>query len=478
MTKKRKLKMEKFWILSGLLILIVIAILFAGKWLTTKGYDFSALRWTESFDQMHAQASQSYPFTEWKGIDWDALYAQTAPRIAQAEADNDEAAYYLALREYVYAIPDAHAQLGSPDFGLRDQAISGGYGFGIIGLDDGRVIAHILLEDGPVAQAGIAWGAEILAWDGQPIREALAETSTIWASNPQATAEGRLLEQYHFLVRDPIGTEITITFQNPGDDEPQTVSIIAEDDQLATLKYDFPPEKDLQTVFRAPVQYEILPDGYGYIRITGFMPTLGGLQPAKIMDQAINAFLAAGVPGIIIDVRGNGGGLDALVPQMVGHFYSQPGFYEYVSYFNPESGQFEIDPSQTLTIEPREPYFDGPVIVLVDKYTISTAEGIPLTIQSLSQGYVVGIYGTNGSFAMGTPGDNLYRMPEGLGFNFLEGRSLNENQVVQVDANADGIGGVSLDLRVPLTEESVYALYVEDVDIVLEAAIATLDGMK
>ena len=475
---KRSKKRLIFLVGGGLLSLIVIAILMAANWLNTSGYDYADMPWSEAFNQLHAQVSQNYPFTEWKGIDWDALYAQTALRIAQAEAENDPAAYYLALREYTYAIQDAHTQLAGPDFGLREQAIGGGYGLGIIGLDDGRVIAHILLEDGHAAQAGMLWGAEILAWDGQPIQEALAGTSTVWAGTPQSAAEGQLLEQYHLLVCAPVGTKTSLTFQNPDQDAPQTVNLIAEADQLETLKYDLPPEKDLGTVFRAPVQYEILPSGYGYIRITDFMPTLGGLQPAKIVDRAIEASIEAGVKGILIDVRGNGGGLDTLVPQMVGHFYREPGFYEYASFYNAESGQFEIDPAQTLTIEPRAPYFDGPVIALVDKYAASTAEGIPLAIQALPQGYVVGIYGTSGSFAIGTPGDNLYRLPERLGFNFLEGRSLNEAQTIQVDANAFGVGGVIPDIRVSLTEESVHARYVEGVDIVLEAAVTVLNGMQ
>ena len=477
-TKKWDKKKMLFGILGGMLALIVIAALMAGKWLTTSGYNYADLTWTEAFEQMHTQVSQKYPFTEWKDIDWDALYAQTAPRIAQAEAENDPAAYYLALREYTFAIPDAHVQLGGPDLDLRQQATGGGYGLSIIGLEDGRVIAHILLEDGPAAQAGMLWGAEILKWNGQPIQGALAGTSTIWAENSQATAEGRLLEQYHYLTRDPVGTEISLTFQNPGDDAPQTVQLIAVDDQLESLKRDIPRERDLKAVFRAPVQYEILPGGYGYIHIMGFMPTLGGINPAKIVDKAVENFIEADVPGIIFDVRNNGGGLDTLVPQMVGHFYAEPGFYEYISVYNPETNQFEIDPSQNLTIEPRAPYFDGPVMVLVDKYTASTAEGIPLMIQALPQGHVVGIYGTSGSFAMGEPGDNLYRLPEGLGFNFLGGRSLNEAQIIQVDANAEGIGGVNPDIRVPLTEENVYAMYVEGVDIVLETAIIALDGMK
>jgi len=470
--------MPILWILGGLLVLIVIAALLAGKWLTTTGYDYTDLVWSDAFEQLHARVSQNYPFTEWKDIDWDSLYAQTAPRIAQAETDNDPEAYYLALREYTYAIPDGHVQLGGSDFGLRERMIGGSYGLAIVGLDDGRVIAHILLEEGPAAQAGMIWGAEILTWDGQPIHEALAQTATIWAANPQPTTEGRILEQFRYLTRDPVGTEISITFQNPGADTPQTVNLIAQDDQLEILKRTIPPEKDLRTALLPPIRAEVLPSGYGYIVIRGFMPTLGGLQPAKIVDRAIASFIDAGVPAIIIDVRSNGGGLDSLVPQIVGHFYDQPGFYEHVSFYNAESDQFEIDPAKTLPIEPRAPYFGGPLVVLVDKNSVSTAEGIPLAIQPLPQGQVAGMYGTHGSFAVGTPGDNLYLLPEGLGFNFLEGRSLNEDQVIQVDADAAGIGGIEPDLRVPLTEESVYAMYVEGIDIVLEAAIAELDAVK
>jgi carboxyl-terminal processing protease len=478
MTKKQKSKKKIFWTIGGLITLVAITILVLIKSLIPKENDYSELSWTDAYDQMHAQISKKYPFTDWKDIDWDELYSQTAPRIAQAESENDPAAYYLAFRELVYAIPDGHVHLGGPDLGLREAAIGGGYGFGVIGLDGEQVIAHILLEDGPAAQAGMAWGAEILTWDDQPIQEALVQTDIIWANAPQATKEGRRMEQYHFLTRAPVGTKITISFHNPDEDAPQTVQLTAIADEFETLNRDLPHEKGANEIFQAPVQYEILPGGVGYISISGFMPTLGGLTPGRIFDKAIESFIGAEVSGIVIDVRANGGGLDALVPKMVGHFYDEPGFYEYVSVYDPENGDFTIDPKQTLTIEPRAPYFGGPVIVLVDKYSVSTAEGVPLAIQPLPQGYVVGIHGTNGSFAVGMPGRNLYHLPERLIISFLGDRALDEEQIIQIDGDAEGIGGISPDIRVPLTEENIQAMYVDGVDIVLETAIATIAEIK
>lgn len=481
----RRLKMTKkiqkkniLWIAGGLIVLVGITILILIQSVTPKENDFSKLSWTDAFEQLHTQISAKYPFTEWKNIDWDDLYTQTASRIAQAETENDISAYYLALREYVYAIPDAHVQIGGPDFGLRKAAVGGEYGFGIIGLDDGRVIANMLLEDGPASKAGMDWGAEILAWNEMPIHEALAKTSTIWAQYPQATNEGRLIEQCRFLVRDPARTEITLIFQNPDENEPQTVRLIAVPKQTETKNNESLSEEDLHKIFSAPVEYEILSNGYGYISISGFMPTLGGLNPARLFDKAIEEFIKAEVSSIIIDVRANGGGLDGLVPKMVGHFYNESGFYEYISVYNVKSGEFVIDPKQTLTIEPRAPYFAGPVVVLVNNHTASTAEGIPMSIQPLFQGYVVGIYGTNGSFAAGNPGENLFQMPEGLAVNFLGGRALDQDQTIQVDSNADGMGGITPDIRVPLTEENVRAMYVDGVDIVLETAISTLDELN
>ncbi len=454
---------------------VILVVLVAGGFLATKKvltskHDYSKMGWLEAFDELHSNLVVKYPFTEWKGIDWEALYAQTAPAIAAAEAEQDVEAYYLALRRYAYAIPDGQVALAGEDFGLRQQAIGGGYGFAIIELDDGRVIAHILLEDGPAAQAGMQWGAEILTWNGLPIQQALEETATLWADTPQATREGKRLEQLRYLVRAEVGTPAEITFRNP-EGATQTTTLTAEDDQLQTLNLTLPPEKEISALVKSPIQTEILPGQVGYIRITSFMPNLTHFNAVKSIERALQEFIAQGVTGIIIDVRNNGGGLDAWVPQIAAHFYTQPGFYEYVTFYTAESGDFQIDDRETLAIDPAEPYFAGPVVVLVDEHSASTAEGLPLSIQPLAQGYVAGIHGTNGSFAMGNLGDDLYRLPEGLAFNFLAGRSLNANMEIQVDGDAAGNGGVVPDLRVPLTEESVYALYIEGEDIVLQAAL-------
>ena len=61
--------------------------------------DLRSMGWGKSFVALKEKLAAEYPFTQWKGIDWEARYSTFAPRIAQAEAAHDRRAYYLTLRE-------------------------------------------------------------------------------------------------------------------------------------------------------------------------------------------------------------------------------------------------------------------------------------------------------------------------------------------------------------------------------------------
>ena len=67
---------------------------------------------------------------------------------------------------------------------VETAVIGGGFGFAVLKLDDGRVIAHIIEPYSQAERAGMAWGAEIIRWDGQPIHEAVAAVPTVWAARP------------------------------------------------------------------------------------------------------------------------------------------------------------------------------------------------------------------------------------------------------------------------------------------------------
>jgi len=48
-------------------------------------FNLSSLNWIDSFDSLHVIMEERYPFTEWKGINWDQKLAQTQPKIQEAQ---------------------------------------------------------------------------------------------------------------------------------------------------------------------------------------------------------------------------------------------------------------------------------------------------------------------------------------------------------------------------------------------------------
>ena len=458
--------------------------------------DYRALTWADAFKAAHDKFSREYAFGDWKGVDWPGLSGRFLPRIAQAQAAGDEKAYYLALHEYVCSIPDGHISLSAEDasvpMALGKELAGGGFGMAVAELDDWRVIAAAVVPGGPADSAGIMVGAEIITWGGHPVKTAIGRidvgavpfkvlTGAVGGESPQATSEHERLEQARLLTRAPVGTGIQVVFKNPGSATSQTVVLTAVDDagQGASL-LNFAKRPDLSD----QIDYRILPEGYGYVhvRIELDLSDPSG-YPTRIFRQfqeAIASFVAAGAPGVIIDLRGNYGGSDKFAADMCGFFSTAPSFYESQEYYDKRTGtflQFTVDEQSLdpfvdhLVITPQTPHFGGPVVVLVNPGTISSGEGPAMGIARLPQGRVIGFHGTNGSFGMVGGG---IAMPGGYGINYPFGRSVDKNGVVQLDSR-NGIGGVAPNPRVPKTLENILA-YAAGIDVELQYAVKYLRG--
>jgi carboxyl-terminal processing protease len=273
-------------------------------------------------------------------------------------------------------------------------------------------------------------------------------------------------------VRAPVGDEARIAFRNPGVAKARTITLTATDDHLEMLQRtylnpEFQPSQ-------APIRSKILPSGHGYIKIDDEYSTRSGYDPEAVMRRAVEEFNARRVPGVVLDVRGNGGGADDWVPKIVGFFFSEPSHCEYRAYYTQRIDQFVVLPPLTLPIQPLTPHhYAGPVVVLVDNETMSSGEGIPMAIQRLPQGHVVGFWGTHGSFGMS--GGEMY-LPDGNTLHYPIGRSLDAEYQIQLDSNENLRGGVPPDIRVPWTEETVRKAFAERQDIVLDFAIQFLQN--
>jgi carboxyl-terminal processing protease len=429
-------------------------------------------------------------------MDWPGLYRRFLPRIVQAQAAGDAKAYYLALHEYVCSIPDRHVSLNAENptvpTALGRELAGGGFGMAVAELDDWRVIAAAIVPEGPADRAGMVAGAKILTWGAVPATTAIARIDvgavpfTALAGitgneKPMATLELNRLEQARLLTRAPVGTKIQVTFRNPGWAAARTATLTAVDDGGQTFSLlNFARQAELSD----QVNFRVLAEGYGYVRIR-MEHDLANPQgyPTRIyhqFQQAISLFVSVGVPGVIVDLRGNYGGSDELSADLCGFFYAVASFYEYQEYYDKRNGQFaRITVSERgagptivdhLSIDPQTPHYSGPVVALVNPATHSSGEGPAMGIARLPQGSVIGFHGTGGSFGM--VGGTIM-MPGGYTIEYPYGRTLDRNGIIQLDSRG-GMGGVAPHPRVPKTVKNVLA-FAAGTDIELRYAIQYLN---
>jgi len=418
--------------------------------------DFSALSYTEAFDGMIEMFRTKYAYTEYKGIDWDAKIAEFRPRFEEAEANNDSAAYALALRDFIWSIPDGH--LSAP---VDDQQFAfetgGGLGMAIREVDDGRVIVNFLLDGGPAAEAGIELTAEITAINGTPIDEAISATQP-W-SLPFSAEHTLRLQQLRYVIRFPVDTEVELTYKNPGDAEETTVNLttIAE-----RTSFSFSSFNVGLTGFEQPIEYRVLDNGYGYVKIYSFSDS--DRLTIQLWERMIRTLNGAGTPGLIIDMRQNGGGSGFLADQMAAYFFNESLVLGNGATYDESLGEFYADPAfeSKYILPPEDLRYNGKIAVLVGPNCNSACEFFTYNMTLQDRAAIVGQYPTAGLGG----GQDTYLMPEGIQLQYSIVRSVDAEGNIIVEGT-----GIAPTVKVPVDEETLFA----EGDVILDAAAAYLD---
>lgn len=413
--------------------------------------DYSDLSYTEAFEMMFQKVSLEYPFTEEKGIDWDALYQEFAPRF---ESARNKERFYLALRDFTYAIPDAHIGV-SLDAEVFFNERGGSFGLVLTELSDGRVLVTQVLPGTPGEAAGIQVGAEILSWNEMPVSQAIAGVVPFFG--PYSTDHHERLDQLIFLTRVPPNTRVEVDFRNPGTFQSETASlqaIIEYQSLFNAIPYFSIGELDL------PVEAEILPSGLAYIKMTTFSDDYRLM--ARLWERHIERLIENQIPGLIIDLRINTGGSSSLAMDFAGYFFDEEITLSRRAYYNYVSNQFEYleHPSR---IRPAPQQYEGEIVVLVGPDCISACEGFAYALRHTGRGILVGHLPTAGAY--GEVGRGQYKLPEDLTLQFPTGRTENLDGQLLIE----GLG-LQLDLIVPITEDAALGM----VDVVLEEAVRVL----
>lgn len=222
-------------------------------------------------------------------------------------------------------------------------------------------------------------GAEVSMIDGvvtivSPLKGSPAEKAGLRPNDQVITIKGEPTEGLDLLeavakIRGEKGTDVNIEVRRQNSE--QLIPF--------TITRDTIP---LETVYSAGVEQN--DEMIGYIEITNFSETT-----AVDFKEALTTFEAEGIDGLVIDVRGNPGGLLDVVQEILREFIPSDRPYMQVEDGNGEKERFF---SNTETAK------SYPVTVLIDEGSASASEILAVSLQETIDANVVG----QTSFGKGT----------------------------------------------------------------------------
>lgn len=426
--------------------------------------DFSQMSYSGAFDAMLKKFREEYAYTELKKIDWDERETEFRPRFEAAEKAKDAHAFALALRDFIWSIPDTH--VGMDTSALNDDFladIAGGVGLALGETSDGVIFARYVTPDSPADEAGIVFGAEIVSLDGKPVDDYVS--AIVPWSSPFSNPEVKRLQQLRYATRFRLEKgEVEVKFKNPGGTE-QTAALAVTQERgsfNATSFYAGQPQTSL------PVEFEILPSGYGYLKIGSFSDN--EVLTIQAWEYALQYFIDNEIPGVIIDMRWNGGGNGWLADQMAGYFFDKEINTGISAVYDEVTGEFYTDPAtEQLMIPPREGLqYKGDVVVMVGPACASACEFFSYDMTIEDRAVVVGQYPTAGAGG----GVEAFLMPENTYVQMTVSRQMDADGNVHIEG-----GGVAPDVRVPVTVESFQREQAGE-DVILEAAVKVISQPK
>ena len=257
---------------------------------------------------------------------------------------DNSALYDKAARGLVDELHDPYADLYDPDQ-LKEFAVmaEGRYaGVGMLVEDqNGSVVVSRVFPHTPAEEAGVQEGDRIVGLQGQ---------STAGWSLTKVTNQ----------LKGPEGTKVTASFSRPGVTDPLVIHF--------TRRVIHIPAVPFTTV---------LPGGVGYIPLQQFNETAG-----QETSDAVKALLAQGARGIVLDMRGNGGGLVNEAVKIANLF---------LPHGSEVAAQRERGVQPTIYVARLEPLAPTtPLVVLVDSLSASATEIVTGALQDHDRALILG----------------------------------------------------------------------------------------
>jgi len=325
------------------------------------------------FDQFWSEIAENYCYFDEKQTDWEAV-RQKARQRSSAIAGRD--AFIGLLEESMDALHDAHASLRT----------NTAHSFRLVpsGTDlwaeliDGKATVTEVRPKSAAARAGLRAGQEIIAVGGVPVAQAIDARLGGYLRGKDTAARD-------FALRSLLAGR---------HDEPRRLSLGAPGGarEVTLDGVEGTPEKE-------PLEARRIEGSIGYVRVHN---NLGDDDLVPAFDAALAEL--AGCPALILDLRDTpSGGNTGVAEALMGRFVESARPYQ--QYALPKAGWNGRDRVWLQLVTPRGPFtYAGTLVVLVDHWTGSMAEGMAIGFDGMARGTVIGtsMAGLRGAVHTGT----------------------------------------------------------------------------
>lgn len=321
---------------------------------------------------------------------------------------------------------DAAADETATDETATDETDSPGADLGTPGLtirvvrnnrDVDQALVTMVDPGSSADKAGIRPGWVLLDANSRGLAARLATVRSSMGNLPSPRLEAALVMSVGSILNGPMGSTVEVLMlDGAGKRVRHTLTRGAPRGQLTTFGNLPPIPVDVRT---GRVDNTI-----GYITFTAF------LDPPRVMGEINSAMAGFGnTDGIVLDLRGNPGGLGIMATGVGGWFITKPG--QKLGTMNMRSTELRF------ILNPRPTPYTKPLAILIDGMSMSTSEILAGGLQDLGRARVFGTPSAGAALP-----SQIIRLPSGDGLQFavasytstagqeLEGAGVTPDEVV------------------------------------------------
>lgn len=348
---------------------LLLAVLFGARAVSTETYKAS-----ETFDAVMKIVKDGHFDPAFDIAAWERLGADLRPKAIDAKTPGE---FRAVLADMLGRLGLSHFAVipSTPDNAANAMGLGGQPGFDVR-LIDRQLVVSSVDPDGGAAAAGVHPG-----WIVERIGDVQvsAMLAPITETTPPRLAQ---LQAWRLAVprlRGPANTTAEITFvDGAGGVVTRSIERRHELGQPVTVG-------SLPTMFvRVSSSLKPTPAG-GSAGVIGFNVWMTAVDPE--FQKAMDRFRSA--DGIVIDLRGNPGGLAAMIMGLAGHFVSERDTLGVMKTRQSEM-KFPANPRLVNAAGERVEPYKGPLAILVDGMTGSASECFSGGLQSLGRARIFG----------------------------------------------------------------------------------------